>query len=82
MNKIDIRGTSTDCLDGLPLKDGEKLSVQFPNGEIETHAIKVKTFRKPIQIGTITLSEAYVEIRYQGAYAWIRIVGFPAERVN
>lgn len=76
-----------DQLDGVTLVDGELLDVEFPDGVVERHRIRVKSWieRAGVASGRMIdtpFAKAYVEITYRTKGAWIRLPGLWAKRVT
>lgn len=71
-----------DCLDGLPLENGEKLEVIWPDYTHTFETIFVKTWNTKTNDGIVLYSKAHVIISFKSVPAKIRIVGLKARRVT
>lgn len=74
-----------DRLDGIDLKDGERLWVKFPNGEriqitCSIHASKqvVLDMGRPYEM---PVRRAYLKTKWKGQQCMVELVGLEAERV-
>lgn len=89
MNIVTIRngfGGEQDVLDGIPLTDGERVRVEWPDGSVETRRIIIvaKTEATPDETSTATTTKAYVRVPYHGATGRVRLAkvrGVLVERV-
>jgi len=69
-----------DMLDGLPLENGEKLEIIWPEYTHTFETICVKTWNTKTENGDVLYSKAHVIIPYKNVPAKIRIVGLKARR--
>lgn len=81
MNKVEVYSNwcYLDALDGVPLRENEKLRVKWPDGEIteekvilESSSYQMMDHGSPCQIGT---SKAFVEAQVKGVKCLIRLYG-------
>lgn len=71
-----------DKLDGLPLENGEKLELIWPDYAHTFETIFVKTWNTKTKDGIVLYSKAHVIINFKQLPAKIRIVGLKARRVK
>lgn len=71
-----------DCLNGLPLKNGEKLELIWPDYAHTFETIFVKVWNNKTKDGIVVYSKAHVIINFKSMPAKIRIVGLKARRMK
>jgi hypothetical protein len=87
MNKIERHSNWSyfDRLDGVVLKNGERLSVRFPDGFFSEIVVRVVERSIPISDHGHTYdgteSFAFVELDHHGVVALVPLVGLEARRI-
>ncbi len=71
-----------DQLDGIPLKNGEKLELIWPDHTHTFETIFVKVWENKTKDGIVSYSKAHVIITFKQLPAKIRIVGLQARRMK
>lgn len=71
-----------DTLDGIPLKNGEKIELIWPDYTHTFETIFVKVWNNKTNDGTVRYSKAHVIINFKQLPAKIRIVGLQARRMK
>lgn len=71
-----------DQLDGIPLKNGDRLEIIWPEYTHTFETIHVKIWNTKTKDGVILYSKAHVVIDYKRVPAKIRIVGLQARRIK
>lgn len=71
-----------DELDGIPLKDGEKIELIWPDYTHTFETIFVKVWNNKTENETVVYSKAHVIITFKQLPAKIRIVGLKARRMK
>ena len=71
-----------DKLDGLPLENGEKLELIWPDYSHTFETVCVKTWNIKTKDGIVLYSKAHVILVWKRLPAKIRIVGLKARRVK
>lgn len=75
---ITSKPTCMDMLDNIPLKDGERLEVIWPDGTHTFETIRVKTWKNK----NITYSKAHIIVFWKNVPAVIRLVGLRTRRIT
>lgn len=71
-----------DTLDGLPLENGEKLEIIWPDYAHTFETVHVKTWNTKMKDGIVLYSKAHIIIFWKTVPAKIRVVGLQARRIK
>ena len=71
-----------DTLDGLPLEDGEKLELIWPDYAHTFETVRVKTWKNKTKDGIVLRQKAHIILFWKTLPAKIRIVGLQARRIK
>lgn len=75
-----------DKLDGIELKDGERLRIRFPSKEtLEVNITvwhEIKTINEMGRPYDMPVKRAYLKTKWKGAPCMVELVGLEAERVK
>lgn len=71
-----------DTLDGIPLENGEKLEVLWPDYAHTFETIYVKTWKNKTKDGIVLRRKAHIIFLWKTVPAKIRVVGLKARRVK